>query len=97
MKSLFILLYGDKVGSREVVKEAVDACPHIITWRYDLPHSFYLVSESNAKTIALWLREKIPSGQFTVIKADTSDFWGWGHKATWYLFRNKKHMPKDSS
>jgi hypothetical protein len=97
VKSLFILLYNDKAGGRESVKAAVDACPHIYTWRYDLPHSFYLVSESDAKTIATWLRKKMPSGQFSVIKADTTDFWGWGYTETWYLFRNKKNMPKEAS
>jgi hypothetical protein len=94
LKSLYILLYNDRVGDREAVKKAVDDCPYISTWRYDLPHSFYLVSESGAKTIAKWLRERMPSGQFTVVKADTADFWGWGYDATWFLFRNKRTPPK---
>ena len=94
MRKLFLLLYGDVAGTREQVKEAVNSCPYVITWRYDLPHSFYLVSEASAKEIATSLHEKLPKGRFVVVEA-TEDFWGWGSQDTWYFFRNKKVKPAE--
>lgn len=95
MRKLFLLLYGDSTGTREQVKLAVNNCEHIVTWRYDLPHSFYLISDSNAKEIATALRVRLPNGRLVVIEA-TDDFWGWGTQETWYFFRNKKVKPPES-
>lgn len=93
MRKLFLLVYNDEVGSRETIKKAIDECPLVITWRSDLPNSFYLISESKAKDIATALREATGKGKFVLAEVG-SDYWGWNTPETWYLFANKKNKPK---
>ena len=89
MKRLYILLYSDDAGTREQMRDAVDACPLIYTWRYELPNSFFIVSESNATLIAMSLRGMRPAGQIIVAEVGP-DYWGYSSSATWYLFANKE-------
>lgn len=93
MRHLFLLTYGDEVGTREEVKAALDRNPLVITWRYDLPHSFYLVADVGAKQLATSIRESLPNGRFVVTLAD-QDYWGWNSDETWYLFEKKSHKPE---
>jgi len=92
MRRVFLLTYGDEVGTREQVKAALDRNPFVFTWRYDLPHSFYLVADVDAKQLATSIREMLPNGRFVVTLAD-QDYWGWNSDETWYLFTNKSHKP----
>lgn len=92
MRKIFLLNYNDECGSREAVKKAINDCPLIITWRSDLPNSFYLISESDAKSIAKAIRNSIVKGRFIVVDAG-NDFYGWNYPETWYLFENKTHKP----
>ena len=92
MRRLFIFIYGDEVGTREEVKNAIDANPLIVNWRYDLPYSFYLVSDVSAKELATSIRETLPKGRFVVTVAD-HEYWGWNSDETWYLFQNKSTKP----
>lgn len=52
MKKLYIFNYSDTAGSREEVKKWLDQEPEINTWRYDLPHCFYLISEASASQLS---------------------------------------------
>jgi hypothetical protein len=92
MRRLFLLTYGDELGTREEVKNAIDANSLILNWRYDLPHSFYLVADISAKELAASIRESLPKGRFVVTVAD-HEYWGWNRDETWYLFKNKATKP----
>jgi len=92
MRRIFLLTYNDDLGTRDQIKEALDKNSLVLTWRYDLPHCFYLVSEVNAKKLAESIRTLLPTGRFIVTAAD-DDYWGWNNDHTWYLFSNKTNKP----
>ena len=52
----YVLIYSDQIGSRNAVKDWADNSKLVITWRYDLPHCFYLISTSTAIELANELR-----------------------------------------
>ncbi len=95
MRKAFLMVYNDELGSREVVKKELDECPLIITWRYDIPHCFYLISESSAENIATALRDTLGKGKFIIVNVG-SDYYGWNSAETWYLLKNKKHKPTET-
>ena len=94
MKKIYLLIYNDTLGTREQVKNAVDSAPMINTWRYDIPHAFYLVSESSAKEIANHLQSTLGDGRLIVTEIG-ENYWGRTHKDTWYFIKNKKVKPKE--
>lgn len=94
MRKAYILVYSDNLGSRAQVKECIDNISEVITWRYDMPNSFYLISENSADEIARAIHEYTGKTKFLVSEI-TSNKQGWLSKDTWYLINNKKHRPKD--
>ena len=50
-KRAYLFIYSSDVGSRDEVRDYIDQLPEILNWRYDIPHAFYLVSESSADEI----------------------------------------------
>lgn len=47
----YLMVYSDKLGDRETVKRILGLMPEISHWRYDMPHSFYLLSEASAQEL----------------------------------------------
>lgn len=94
MPKLYLLIYSDLTGTRERIKQWADACPLVSTWRYDLPHCFYLVSTSTAAELSEDLRVKTGNaGRHLIIEA-SENRQGWLPADTWYFLRNKKAKPK---
>ena len=94
MRRVYLLVYSDIVGSREQVKSWANSEKRVITWRYDLPHCFYLVSEASAHELADSLRKHTgPRGRFLISEVNTNRN-GWLPPETWYLFKNGAHKPK---
>lgn len=52
MARAYVLIYSDRMGSRDEVREFVDGIPEITFWRYDLPNTFYLISELSADELS---------------------------------------------
>lgn len=52
MRKSYIFVYNDTVGTRDAVQAALDKMRTIITWRYDMPNVFYIVSEGQANDLA---------------------------------------------
>ena len=89
MKKAYILIHNDVFGSREEIKSALEKSPVINNWRYDMPHSFYLLSEYSAKEISQYLTEKLGNeGRHIVTEVDTN-YWGRTHKETWAFIKKK--------
>lgn len=51
MKRVYLFVYSDILGNRETVKRILDNIPKVLKWRYDMPNSFYLLSESTANEL----------------------------------------------
>ncbi len=94
MRKSYLFIYDDKVGSREDVKKYLDSLSQIINWRYDLPNSFYLVSELSAEEIAdLILEYTKEKGRFLVTEL-ASNKQGWLTNISWAMV-NKKLDPAE--
>ncbi|MDM2943307.1 hypothetical protein OGY01_12750 [Citrobacter sp. Cm038] len=52
MNKLYIFNYSDTAGSREDVKKWLDQEEKVTTWRYDLPHCFYVISKASASELS---------------------------------------------
>ena len=94
MIKAYIFVYSDNLGSREEVKKCIDSIPQVNTWRYDMPNSFYLISENSADEIARAIHDFTGKTRFLVSEI-TPNKQGWLSKETWHLINNKKHKPKD--
>lgn len=94
MRKAYVLIYSDQIGSRDAVKAWADKSKLVITWRYDLPHCFYLISTSTATELANDLRSTTgETGRFLITEASENRA-GWLPSDTWYLLRHKKNKPK---
>lgn len=51
MKRAYLLIYDDEVGTRKEVRKFLDERPEVLHWRFDLPNTFYLVSELSAEAL----------------------------------------------
>jgi hypothetical protein len=94
MGKAYVLIYSDQIGSREDVKAWADKSKLVITWRYNLPHCFYLISNSTATELANDLRSATgETGRFLITEVSDNRY-GWLDSDTWYLLRHKKKKPK---
>lgn len=97
MRRAYLMVYSDALGTRDQVKACLDALPEIITWRYDLPHSFYLISEEeSATTLADLITMKMGKGRF-IISEIGSNKQGWLPDKTWYFINKKMPKPPDDT
>jgi len=94
MRKLYLLIYNDFMGDRELLKRWADNSSIVITWRYDLPHCFYLVSEASASELSEDLKSILGAkGKFLITEV-SENRQGWLPADTWYFLRNKKTKPK---
>ena len=94
MRRAYLLAYDDELGTRDRVKTHLDSMDEVITWRYDMPHSFYIITESSADHLARRLRELAGEKGKFVFTEFTGNEQGWLTGDSWYLINNKKHQPK---
>ena len=90
MKRAYLLVYNDLVGFRSHIKNWADSSSLVTTWRSDLPHCFYLVSEASAAELCEDLRSRLGrNGRFLFAEV-SENRQGFLPEATWYLLRNKQ-------
>ncbi len=91
MKKSYLFIYSNTVGAREEVKNHLNTMQSVITWRFDMPNVFYIVSENSANEIAKEFESKAgTNGRFIFLEYNenaqgrlTSD--------SWHLLSNKYH------
>ena len=90
MRKVYLLVYSSSLGNREEVRACIKSLPEIITWRYDMPNTFYMVSEFEAQDISDAIRKYFTGkGRFLVTEV-TENRQGLLLKKTWYFIKNKK-------
>jgi len=96
MRKAYVFLYSDGTGGRETVRAWANQESALIHWRYDMPHSFYLISEKTAAELAesFW-NYNGKRGRFLIAEI-TDNRQGLLPKDTWYLLRSKARKPKDA-
>jgi hypothetical protein len=88
-RKAYLLIYSGASITREQVKNWANSETAVITWRYDLPNSFYLISEKSAQELSNSLMNRIGKARFLITEV-SANRQGYLPKDTWYLFRNKK-------
>lgn len=90
----YLLIYNDAVGTQDQVKAILNKMPEITHWRYEIPHSFYLISELEAQPLAEKIR-LATTGKGMLAVFEVTKAWGWLSPETWYLITNKKYKAKE--
>lgn len=88
---IYILICSNAWGEREEVTKVLSECDLITHWRYDLPNSYYLVSDNTANEIAKYLQEKFLKKRFILVEMNLNNVQGWLPKDTWSYFRKYKN------
>ena len=93
----YLLIYSGGVGTREGIRDFIDDLPEILNWRYDVPHAFYLISESDADEIAeRLLQYSGGDGRFLITEvAENSQ--GWLPRGAWRFLNEKTPATAPSS
>lgn len=86
-KKVYVLLYNSEVGTREELRAWADSSPLVYTWRYDLPHCFYLISDSTSEEIGREFRTHTgEKGRFLIMETNKNRY-GWMPEDTWKFLR----------
>ena len=90
MRHSYLFIYSDYMGPREAITGYLDSRPEIIYWRYDLPNTIYLISESSAEKLYEVVQNfNQQRGRFLISEVSLNKQ-GWLPKETWNLL-NKKY------
>ncbi len=93
MRKSYLLVYSNSLGTRDQVKNCLSSIKEVLTWRFDMPNSFYIISENSADEIARSIRNTLGKGRF-ILTEISSNKQGWLPSESWYLINNKKHKDK---
>jgi hypothetical protein len=95
VRKAYLFLYSDATGGRDVVRSWANREPSVLHWRYDMPHSYYIISERSAAELAQSFTSfNGKKGRFLIIEA-SDNRQGLLPPETWYLLRHKRQKPKE--
>lgn len=88
---VYLLLYGNKTGDREDIKNVLNSIPEVLHWRYDMPNSFYIKSEKTASELCkLFTQSLNKNSKRFLITEITDNTQGYLLKETWNFINNQK-------
>ena len=90
MKRTYLLIYSDKLGTREEIRAFLDKRSEILNWRYDLPHTFYLVSDLSAEELYEVIQSHNQERGLFLISEVGQTTQGWLPAKSWMLL-NAEH------
>jgi len=79
---VYLLVYSNSFGDRDELSAYFSSCSYIEHWRYDLPNSFYLVSEETAFELGERFKQQFPKARYLLVEI-TDNRQGWLPKDTW--------------
>ena len=94
MKQAYLLIYDHEVGTREEVREFLDEQPEILHWRFDLPNTFYLISDLSAEDLyGIFQDFNRKRGSFLVSEVGPNTQ-GWLPRKAWKFLNEKKYTKR---
>ncbi len=69
----YLFVYANSLGDREKVKAILCSMQEVSHWRYDMPNSFYIRSDSSAQELVEAIVGKVGSGVKRFIITEISD------------------------
>ncbi|WP_196435166.1 hypothetical protein [Methylomonas sp. LL1] len=99
MKNSYIFIYNRSLGTKEEVRDFVNSCESIITWRSELSNTFFIVSELSAYKIYDLVAEYFGEGkgEFLICKYDENNSQGLLNERSWHLLNNNELPPKEKT
>jgi len=85
----YILIYGRELGTRPQIKSCLDSLPEVISWRPEIPNSFFIkaVAVTNANALAMAIVNCIgavnPRILVSEMVPDDNNSWGWLTRDSW--------------
>lgn len=55
----YLFVYANSLGDRERVKGMLSLMPEVSHWRYDMPNSFYIMSDCSAQELVDAIANKV--------------------------------------
>lgn len=90
MNRAYLLIYSDKLGTREKIRDFLDGRPEILHWRYDLPFTFYLISKLSAEELYKIVQAFNRKRGLFLISEVGQNTQGWLPQKAWMLL-NKEY------
>ena len=94
MRKSYLFIYNDTVGTREQAKNVIDQMSYVITWRYDMPNVFYIISEYSAGDLARQFESINGTNGRFIFQEFTDNSQGRLTDESWYLLNYKRHQSK---
>jgi hypothetical protein len=57
MIKAYLLIYTKELGTRPRIKACLNSLPEVISWRSEIPNSFFLLSEASAEQLSRGIKE----------------------------------------
>ena len=88
----YLLVFNDKLGTRDQVKDFIDKLPEVTYWYYCLPHAMFLTATGSAGHISDELKRQFGTedGKRWFITEVHQDRQGWLPKQVWHMLKNPK-------
>ncbi len=80
---LYLLVYSDSVGTREDVVSMLDNMQIVLSWRYDISHSFFVASDATEQELSDELHRRAPKGRFLFVRVAGKERQGYIPKEGW--------------
>jgi hypothetical protein len=93
MRRAYTLIYNSTLGTFEEVKKWATDSKQVVTWRYELPNCFWLISENSAVEIHEDIERQFGTRGRYIVTEVTDNRQGRLTTEGWYLLRNKVHKP----
>ena len=94
-KKSYLLVFNGATGTQDQVKDVLNEMTSVVTWRYDMPHMFYLVSEESADDLAEEFESiRGTDGRYIFLEY-TENSEGRLLDKSWYLLNRKRHKRDD--
>ena len=86
----YLIIFNDRLGSREEVIEFLDSAPEVTYWYSCMPMCLFFTSTLTAAQMARRVRKRFGSdaGQRFLVSEVHEDRQGWLPKKAWHLFRH---------
>ena len=79
----YILIYDNETADRETMKEYLKSLPEILSWRFDMPNSFFIYSNESANKLTELLASRLPNYKCFLFAEIPLNKQGYLKKETW--------------
>jgi hypothetical protein len=90
MTKVYLLVYGKDLGTRPRIKACLNELPQVISWRSEMPNSFFIQSEADALTLGAAIHSCMGAENPRFLLTEIPNIgkrWGWLTQASWNFIK----------